>query len=91
MLFVLVLAEVLVVATVAVETPVVPMVEHPCLLQNLDSGSRLARLLAHPCCVKESSATSVGSARLKVRRNGTHSKSGPRGRSGVEGVEDSLA
>ena len=67
MLSVLGLAEVLVVATVAVETPVVPMVGHPCLLQNLDSGRWLARLLAHALCVKESSATSVGSAACWIR------------------------
>ena len=67
MLSVLVLVEVLVVAIVTVETPVVPMVGHPCLLQNLDSGNRLARLLAHAWCVKESSATSVGSAACWIR------------------------
>ena len=67
MLIVLDLEVVLVVATVAVETPVFPMVGHPCLLQNLDSGSWLARLLAHAWCVKESSATSVGSAACWIR------------------------
>ena len=45
----LMLGVVLVEATVAVETTVFPKEGRPCLLQNLDSGVRLARLLAHPC------------------------------------------
>ena len=42
-------------------------------------------------CVKESSATSVGSARVKVRRYDTHSKAVPRGAVVRGGQDDSLA
>ena len=92
MLFVLVLAVVLVVATVAVETPVVPMVGHPCLLQNLDSGNRLARLLAHAWCVKEAplpvwEVLSVGYVQSSTHSSLPDECSGFRGVVNLPGVE----